>query len=137
MGSNPVEDLIETSSGADVSGWHRDGMETDVEHASTSTTGKLQKQPFVIGVAGCAASGKTTVCDMIIEQLHDQQVVLVNQDSFYHSLTSEELSKVHEYNFDHPDAFDTEKLLSAMEMLKQWKAVDIPKYDFKSYNNSM
>jgi ABC-type dipeptide/oligopeptide/nickel transport system ATPase component len=31
------------------------------------------------GVAGGAASGKSTVCDMIIQQLHDQRVVLVNQ----------------------------------------------------------
>ncbi|KAJ0751408.1 putative transferase [Helianthus annuus] len=72
---------------------------------------------------------------MIIDQLHDQRVVLVNQDSFYRSLTSEELLKVHEYNFDHPDAFDTEKLLSSMEMLKHGKSVDIPKYDFKTYKN--
>lgn len=34
------------------------------------------------GVAGGTASGKTTVCDMIIEQLHDQRVVLVNQVCF-------------------------------------------------------
>lgn len=33
----------------------------------------------LLGVAGGAASGKTTVCDMIIEQLRDQRVVLVNQ----------------------------------------------------------
>lgn len=33
----------------------------------------------LVGVAGGAASGKTTVCDMIIEQLRDQRVVLVNQ----------------------------------------------------------
>ncbi|RVW25199.1 Uridine kinase-like protein 4 [Vitis vinifera] len=58
--------------------------------------------PFSKGVAGGAASGKTTVCDMIIEQLHDQRVVLVNQDSFYNNLTEEELARVHEYNFDHP-----------------------------------
>jgi len=32
-----------------------------------------------VGVAGGAASGKKTVCDMIMEQLHDQRVVLVNQ----------------------------------------------------------
>ena len=32
-----------------------------------------------VGVAGGAASGKTSVCDMIIQQLHDQRVVLVNQ----------------------------------------------------------
>ncbi|CAI9272026.1 unnamed protein product [Lactuca saligna] len=28
-------------------------------------------------------------------------------------------------------------LLSVVEMLKQWKAVDIPKYDFKSYTNNI
>ncbi|CAI9285541.1 unnamed protein product [Lactuca saligna] len=36
-----------------------------------------------------------------------------------------------------PDAFDNEKLLSVVEMLKQWKAVDIPKYDFRSYKNNI
>lgn len=38
---------------------------------------------FVAGVAGGAASGKTTVCDLIIQQLHDQRVVLVNQVMFF------------------------------------------------------
>ena len=33
----------------------------------------------IAGVAGGSASGKTAVCDMIIQQLHDQRVVLVNQ----------------------------------------------------------
>lgn len=37
---------------------------------------------FVPGVGGGAASGKTTVCDLIIQQLHDQRVVLVNQVTF-------------------------------------------------------
>ena len=30
-------------------------------------------------MAGGTASGKTTVCDMIIQQLHDHRVILVNQ----------------------------------------------------------
>lgn len=34
---------------------------------------------FFSGVAGGAASGKTTVCDMIMQQLHDQRAVVVNQ----------------------------------------------------------
>ncbi|GMH25050.1 hypothetical protein Nepgr_026893 [Nepenthes gracilis] len=101
----------------------------------TSTTENGYKQPFVIGVAGGAASGKTTVCDMIIQQLHDQGVVVVNQDSFYHNLTAEQLSHVNEYNFDHPDAFDTERLLCIMEKLRHGQAVDIPKYDFRSCKN--
>lgn len=49
-----------------------------------------RSQPFVIGVAGGTASGKTTVCDYIMQRLHDQCVVMLSQDSFYRGLTAEE-----------------------------------------------
>ncbi|XP_078440911.1 uridine/cytidine kinase UKL1, chloroplastic-like [Wolffia australiana] len=88
------------------------------------------RQPFVIGVSGGTASGKTTVCDMIIQQLHDHRVVLVNQDSFYRGLTAEEAEFVHEYNFDHPDAFDTEQLLECVGKLRSGQDVNVPIYDF-------
>ncbi|KAL4312013.1 hypothetical protein GQ457_01G006220 [Hibiscus cannabinus] len=139
MGSKSVEDMIEASSGVHFSGFHMEGLEPRNAEKLTTSLGaqNVHKQPFVIGVAGGAASGKTTVCDMIIQQLHDQRVVLVNQDSFYHNLTEEELARVHEYNFDHPDAFDTEKLLDSMENLRHDRAVDIPNYDFRSYKNNV
>ncbi|KDP46392.1 hypothetical protein JCGZ_10232 [Jatropha curcas] len=95
------------------------------------------KQPFVIGVAGGTASGKTTVCNMIISQLRDQGVLLINQDSFYHSLSDEQLEKVQEYNFDHPGAFNTELLLSCMERLKNGHEVTIPNYDFKTHKSTL
>ena len=41
------------------------------------------------------------------------------------------------YNFDHPDAFDTEKLLDSMDNLRHGRAVDIPNYDFKSYKTNV
>ncbi|KAM7268119.1 hypothetical protein ACFE04_010285 [Oxalis oulophora] len=93
------------------------------------------KQPFIIGVAGGTASGKTTVCNMIMSKLHDQRVVLVNQDSFYRSLDGEALKDIHHYNFDHPDAFDTELLLSCFNKLKLGQAVNIPNYDFKAHKS--
>ncbi|AQK67581.1 protein disulfide isomerase4 [Zea mays] len=86
-------------------------------------------------VAGGASSGKSTVCKMIIDQLRDQRVVAVTQESFYYGLTDEELVHVHDYNFDHPDAFHTELLLSCMQNLKHGKAVDIPNYNFKTYKS--
>jgi uridine kinase len=91
------------------------------------------RQPFVIGVSGGTASGKTTVCDMIIQQLHDHRVVLVNQDSFYRGLTEEQSEHVQDYNFDHPDAFDTDQLLECMGKLKSGQSVNIPIYDFKNH----
>nr|GEY05007.1 ribonuclease H-like domain-containing protein [Tanacetum cinerariifolium] len=86
---------------------------------------------------GCwrAASGKTTVCDMTIEQLHDQRVVLVNMSTCW-SIYMTILSSISDHikaGFLTDDAFDNEKLLSTVEMLRNGKAVDIPKYDFRSY----
>ncbi|CAN1772309.1 Uridine kinase-like protein 4 [Linum perenne] len=109
MGSKSVVDMIDASSGAHFSGFHMDGSGPRANgHPTTSASDDIYKQPFVIGVAGGAASGKTTVCDMIIQQLHDQRVVLVNQ-----------------------------QLLSVMEKLRRGQAVDIPKYDFKSYKSDV
>lgn len=140
MGSKAVEDIIESSSGVHFSGFHLNGLQkinTKVEQQTAPVAESAHRQPFVIGVCGGAASGKTTVCDMIIEQLRDQRVVLVNQDSFYHNLTPEELTNVHEYNFDHPDAFDTEQMLLSMEKLKHGQPINISKYDFRTYKTDV
>ena len=51
-------------------------------------------EPFVIGVAGGTASGKTTVCNEIIQRLSNQRVVLIAQDAFYRGLTKEEEQNV-------------------------------------------
>ncbi|MCD7449771.1 Uridine kinase-like protein 5 [Datura stramonium] len=101
----------------------------------TDTEPVVLKVPFVIGVAGGTASGKTTVCNMIISQLQNQRVVLISQEAFYHPLTAKQLEKVHDYNFDHPDAFNTELLLSCMENLKHGRAINIPNYDFKEHRS--
>ncbi|XP_004489614.1 uridine kinase-like protein 5 [Cicer arietinum] len=91
------------------------------------------KQPFFIGVAGGTASGKTTVCNRINSQFRDQRIVIINQDSFYHSLSDKILQKVNDYNFDHPDAFDTELMLSSVEKLKHGQVVTLPNYDINSH----
>ncbi|KAF3337198.1 Uridine kinase-like protein 3 [Carex littledalei] len=144
MGSNPkpAEDLMGRSNGVHFSGLvSRDELDKNGHREELPTTSALEnghkelREPFVIGVGGGASSGKTTVCNMIIEQLRDQRVVLVNQESFYYGLSDEELTRVNEYNFDHPGAFDTEYLLTCMENLKHGKSVDMPNYDFKTYKN--
>ncbi|CAL9130809.1 unnamed protein product [Musa textilis] len=139
MGSTSVEKLLENGVGAHFSGLHVDDLEprNSEEPLATSTTENGYGEPFIIGVAGGAAAGKTAVCDMIIEQLHDQRVVVVNQESFYYDLTEEELNHAHEYNFDHPDAFDTENLLCCMEKLRHGQAVDIPNYDFRTNKSKL
>ncbi|XP_055697426.1 uridine-cytidine kinase isoform X1 [Phlebotomus papatasi] len=99
------------------------------------------KQPFLIGVAGGTASGKSTVCKRIMEQLgqadmdHTQrQVVCISQDSFYRELTAAEKAKAERgvYNFDHPDAFNEDLMLKTLQDILAGKKVEIPSYDYRS-----
>ncbi|KAA0036104.1 hypothetical protein IC582_013797 [Cucumis melo] len=143
----PIDYVMEAASGPHFSGLRLDGRLASPPSSSTSSPAHRSsfsssfaqvdtsspRQPFVIGVSGGTASGKTTVCDMIIQQLHDHRVVLVNQDSFYRGLTAEELERVHEYNFDHPDSFDTEQLVDCIEKLKSGQPYHVPIYDFKTH----
>ncbi|TKW29889.1 hypothetical protein SEVIR_3G424700v4 [Setaria viridis] len=141
MGSKSVDQVLDAAAaGVHYSALRLDdlslqGSMSAEEQPTTSGLENGHQEPFVIGVAGGASSGKSTVCKMIIDQLRDQRVVVVTQESFYYGLTDEELIHVHDYNFDHPDAFDTELLLSCMKNLKHGKAVDIPNYNFKTYKS--
>ncbi|KAD3641122.1 hypothetical protein E3N88_30346 [Mikania micrantha] len=60
-------------------------------------------------------------------------IYAILQDSFYHSLSDEESANPQSYNFDHPDSFDTELLVSCMEALIKGQSVNIPDYDYKTH----
>lgn len=100
---------------------------------SPTTNVRTPHHPFLIGVAGGTASGKTSVCRKIMEQLGEHnrgQLVSLSQDSFYRDLSPDELEHVETYNFDHPDAFDFAELLQILQQLKKGEVVEIPNYDY-------
>ncbi|KAJ1520772.1 hypothetical protein ONE63_003867 [Megalurothrips usitatus] len=99
------------------------------------------KTPFLIGVAGGTASGKSTVCKRIMEKLgqvdmdHAQrQVVSISQDSFYRELSPAEKVKAErgQFNFDHPDAFNDELIVQTLKDILAGKKCDIPVYDYRT-----
>ncbi|KAG8243679.1 Uridine-cytidine kinase-like 1 [Homalodisca vitripennis] len=95
-----------------------------------------QVEPFVIGICGGSASGKTTVATKIIESLNVPWVTLLSMDSFYKVLNEKqhEQSIRNEYNFDHPDSFDFELLIPTLHRLKKGKKVDVPIYNFVTHS---
>jgi len=92
--------------------------------------------PFVIGIAGGTASGKTTVCRTITQALGDQQVVLLGLDEFYRDLTPEETANISDVNFDEPSAFDFATLVECLDALRRCEATDVPVYDFVTSKRS-
>ncbi|XP_036862475.1 uridine-cytidine kinase-like 1 isoform X11 [Manis javanica] len=98
--------------------------------------GTQSKEAFAIGLGGGSASGKTTVARMIIEALDVPWVVLLSMDSFYKVLTAQQQEQAahNNFNFDHPDAFDFDLIVSTLKKLKQGKSVKVPIYDFTTHS---
>nr|CAH7713011.1 unnamed protein product [Callosobruchus chinensis] len=93
-------------------------------------------EPFVIGICGGSASGKTTVAQKIIESLGVPWVTLLSMDSFYKVLNEKQhdMAGRNEYNFDHPDAFDFDLLIATLQRLKEGRKVEVPVYNFVTHS---
>lgn len=82
----------------------------------------------LIGISGGSGSGKTTIIERIAEMVSD--FVFIPQDNYYKSAENITNTNITDFNFDHPDAFDTSLLLEHMKDLKDGKSIEMPTYDF-------
>lgn len=91
------------------------------------------KNVIVIGIAGGTGSRKSTLIHKIKEQFSDE-ITILSHDFYYKAhddMTYEERCQL---NYDHPDAFDTDMMVDHVKMLKQWKKIERPVYDFTIHN---
>lgn len=90
---------------------------------------------MVIGIAGGTGSGKTTITRKLVQRFSGE-VSVINHDNYYkahHDMPYEERCKL---NYDHPNAFDTELLISDLRKLKEGKSVICPMYDYTIHDRS-
>ena len=92
--------------------------------------------PLVIGVAGGSGSGKTTVAQMVWKQVGKSRIAFLQHDSYYRELTGLPVTQRAQVNFDHPDSLESEMLREHILQLKQWKAVEVPVYDFTTHSRT-
>ena len=91
---------------------------------------------LVIGIAGGTGSGKTTVVNQILNQISQEEICVISQDSYYketNNLSYEERTKI---NFDHPKAIDFKLLVNHLKALKKGEIIDQPVYSFVTHNRT-
>lgn len=92
-------------------------------------------RPVVLGLAGGTASGKTTAAVALAEHLGDRCVWLMH-DRYYRDLPAEHRQAPGRYNFDHPDALETELLVRHLDALREGRSVRVPRYDFATHRRA-
>ncbi|HEY6247627.1 MAG TPA: uridine kinase [Pyrinomonadaceae bacterium] len=88
---------------------------------------------MIIGICGGTGSGKTTVANRILETVSANEVVFIQQDSYYRNIKDLPLDYRQVANFDHPDALDNDLLVNHVRRLRAGEPIDLPIYDFKTH----
>lgn len=85
-----------------------------------------------VGITGGSGSGKTTIVKKIEEIV--SEFVFIPQDNYYKTADYVNNENITSFNFDHPDAFDSDLLVSQLNDLKNGKQIDMPGYDFVTHS---
>lgn len=91
---------------------------------------------LIIGIAGGTGCGKTTVVNQIVNELPENEVRVISQDSYYKDtshLTYEERTKI---NFDHPQSIDFDLLVTHLTALRNGDTIQQPVYSFVDHNRT-
>ncbi|WP_062060741.1 uridine kinase [Aquimarina longa] len=91
---------------------------------------------LIIGIAGGTGCGKTTVVNQIVNELPEDEVCVISQDSYYKDtshLTYEERVKI---NFDHPQSIDFDLLGTHLIALRKGETIEQPVYSFVDHNRT-
>jgi uridine kinase len=96
----------------------------------------FHKSPLVIGIAGGTGSGKTTVASAVLKRVGRNRIAFLSHDAYYRELGHLSLDERRKVNFDHPDSLETDLLVKHICQLKEWKAVEMPVYDFTSHSRT-
>lgn len=92
-------------------------------------------QIYVIGVAGGSASGKTTIVNHL-KDFFKNDIELVSHDSYYKAHYDMPFEQREKLNYDHPNSFDTDLLISDLLKLKKGEIAYRPVYSYTIHNRT-
>ncbi len=88
----------------------------------------------VIGIAGGSGSGKTTVLRRVMERFGPRRIALLDHDAYYRDLAHLAPDQRARFNFDHPDALETDLMVEHVDRLLAGEAIEKPTYSFETHS---
>ena len=90
---------------------------------------------MIIGIAGGTGSGKTTLTEKLKAEFGEDVSVLYH-DNYYKSHSEMPYEERTKLNYDHPDAFDTDRMIQDIQALRRGETVRCPVYDYTIHDRS-
>lgn len=92
-------------------------------------------KPYIVGVAGGSASGKTEIVRTLKKHFEDK-IEIIEHDNYYFAHDNLTMDERASLNYDHPQAFETDLLIEHVKKIINNEEIDIPTYDFTIHTRS-
>lgn len=90
------------------------------------------KKPYLVGIAGGSASGKTSFIKKLVKRLPINSLSLISQDNYYLPKEQQLVDENGQINFDLPTAINRRKLFSDLMALMDGKPILQKEYTFNT-----
>lgn len=91
-----------------------------------------ENKPYIIGITGGSASGKTFFLNSLLSQFKPEDVCLISQDNYYRTKDKVPKDENGIENYDLPEAIDFELFAQHIEELKAGQTVHHQEYNFNN-----
>ena len=92
----------------------------------------MTTKPFIVGITGGSASGKTSFLKGILSAFTDEQICLISQDNYYRNLADILVDDQGVHNFDLPETIDHHVYARHIEQLSAGQVVTQVEYTFNN-----
>ncbi|MFT4525021.1 MAG: uridine kinase [Bacteroidia bacterium] len=91
-----------------------------------------KRHPYVVGIAGGSASGKTSFLKKLQKNLGVESLAIVSQDNYYLPKEEQSIDENGEVNFDLPTSIDKQKFFGDVVALVSGRSIEIDEYSFNN-----
>jgi uridine kinase len=92
----------------------------------------MSSTPYIVGISGGSASGKTSFLKKLRQQLPEDALSIVSQDNYYRPKEHQQKDENGQINFDLPTSIDRLAFYNDMQELRSGKSLQIKEYNFNN-----
>jgi len=92
----------------------------------------MNQRPYIVGISGGSASGKTSFLKHLLRSLPEGQVCIVSQDNYYRPKAEQQADENGQINFDLPTSINRDAFHADMQKLAAGESLWIQEYTFNN-----
>jgi uridine kinase len=94
----------------------------------------MDNKPYIIGITGASASGKTFFLEALRKHLGEENICLISQDNYYRPKEEQPLDENGIANYDTPFSLDLDRFLHDIKAIKAGRTIELLEYTFNNPN---